>query len=337
MRDETDMPLAQALVRLAGCGIAAFAVALPCQAQPGQLPVPVVVPAAQAGHAVRATMLAATRAGTRIVAVGDHGVILLSDDGGKSHRQAKSVPVDATLTSVSFANETLGWAAGHWGAVLRTDDGGETWTRQRLDTTQDRPLFAIRFFDANHGVAVGLWSLVLVTDDGGRSWDTVELPPPEGAKKADLNLLGLFADRRGRLFAAAEKGMVLRSDDQGRHWTYLATGYPGSFWTGLATPDGALLAAGLRGSLYRSADDGRNWTRIDTRSKSSITALAQVGDEILGVGLDGLVLRSADGGASFKADVRDDRASLTTLAVNASGRPVLYSRQGVVAPQGSGQ
>lgn len=331
------MPLAQALIRLAGCGIAAFAIAHPCPAQPGQAQAPMVVPAAQVSHATRATMLAATRAGTRIVAVGDHGIILLSDDGGKSHRQAKSVPVDATLTSVSFANETVGWAAGHWGTVLRTEDGGETWTRQRLDTTQDRPLFAIRFSDPNHGVAVGLWSLVLVTEDGGKSWQTVELAPPEGAKKADLNLLGLFADPTGRLFAAAEKGMVLRSDDRGRHWTYLATGYQGSFWTGLAASDGSLLAAGLRGSLYRSTDDGRNWTRIDTRSKSSITALAQAGEEILGVGLDGLVLRSADGGGSFTADVRDDHASLTTLAVNASGRPVLYSRQGVVMMEDRGK
>jgi photosystem II stability/assembly factor-like uncharacterized protein len=332
------MPLAQTLIRLAGCGITAFAMAHPCPAQPVATPqAPRVVPAALVSHAARATMLAAARAGARIVAVGDHGVILLSDDGGKSHRQAKSVPLDAPLTSVSFVNETLGWAAGHWGAVLRTEDGGETWTRQRLDTTQDRPLFAIRFFDANHGVAVGLWSLVLVTDDGGTSWKTVELAPPDGARKADLNLLGLFADRSGRLFAAGEKGMVLRSDDRGRQWTYLATGYQGSFWTGLVAPDGALLAAGLRGSLYRSTDDGRRWTRIDTRSKSSITALAQVGDEIVGVGLDGLVLRSADGGGSFKADVRDDHASLTALAVNASGQPVLYSRQGVVPLDGNGK
>lgn len=330
------MCLLSRLIRLASCSLAACAMAQPCHAEAGLPAAPTVVPAAQARHAAQATLLAATRAGTRIVAVGDHGTILLSDDGGRSHRQAKSVPIDATLTSVSFVTATLGWAAGHWGAVLRTDDGGETWTRQRLDTSQDRPLFALHFFDANHGVAVGLWSLVLVTNDGGQNWKSVELAPPEGAKKADLNLLGLFADGAGRLFAAGEKGMVLRSDDRGRHWTYLPTGYKGSFWTGLVAPDGALLVAGLRGSLYRGTDDGKVWTRIDTRSKSSITALAQAGSDILGVGLDGLVLRSADGGTSFKSQVREDRASLTTVAVNAAGRPVLYSRQGVLAADGNG-
>jgi len=279
-------------------------------------------------------MLDSVRAGARIVAVGDRGIVLLSDDGGKTHRQAKVVPVDATLTSVSFSDEKSGWAAGHWGVVLHTEDGGETWTQQRGDIQQDRPLFAVHFFDANNGIAVGLWSLVLATADGGRSWQTVEMPIPEGAKKADLNLLGLFVDDKGRLFAAGEKGMVLRSDDRGRHWRYLATGYKGSFWTGLVTADGAMLAAGLRGSMYRSTDDGRNWTRIDTRSKSSITALARVGSDIVGVGLDGLVLRSVDGGASFEADVRNDRVSLTTLVVNASGQAMLYSRLGPVPPDG---
>jgi photosystem II stability/assembly factor-like uncharacterized protein len=288
------------------------------------------VPAQQVGHATQATMLASTRAGTRIVAVGDRGVVLLSDDGGKSFRQAKAVPVDSTLTSVSFVDEHQGWAVGHWGVVLHSADGGETWALQRSDVKTDRPLYALSFFDAKRGVAVGLWSLVLVTEDGGGTWATVTMPVPEGGKKADLNLLGLFTDAKGHLYATAERGMVLRSDDQGRTWAYLPTGYKGSFWSGLATRDGALLVAGLRGSLYRSSDEGRSWARIDTQSKSSITALVQVGADVVGVGLDGLLMRSSDNGLSFKSEVRADRVSLTAVTVDAQGQPVLFSRQGVV-------
>ena len=298
---------------------------------------PVVESAVRVAHATQSTMLAATRAGDRIVAVGDHGVILLSDDGGKTHRQAKSVPVDATLTSVSFVDAKRGWAAGHWGVVLHTEDGGETWSQQRLETGEDRPLFAIQFFDAKAGVAVGLWSLVVVTDDGGKTWRKVELPIPEGAKKADLNLFSLFADTKGKVFAAGEKGMVLRSNDRGGHWTYLSTGYKGSFWTGLVTAEGNILVGGLRGSLYRSSDDQRGWTRVDTRTKSSITALAQAGAEIVGVGLDGLVLRSQDGGATFMVGVRSDREALTALAINGSGQPILYSARGVVGIESPGK
>lgn len=314
----------------------ALAIAIPIAAfADGGSQTPVVVPAVRVAHATQAEMLAATRAGDRIVAVGDHGIVLLSDDDGKSHRQAKSVPIDAALTSVSFVDAKVGWAGGHWGVVLHTEDGGESWTRQRLETSQDRPLFAIHFFDANTGVAVGLWSLVLVTQDAGKSWQKVDMPIPEGAKKADLNLFSLFVDAKGRLFAAAEKGVVLRSDDRGQHWEYLRTGYNGSFWTGLVTADGTIVVAGLRGSMYRSTDDGRSWARVDTKTKSSITNLVRVVGDIVGVGLDGLVLRSQDGGATFKTDIRSDRSSLTAIAINRKGQTVLYSERGVVASDNS--
>ena len=295
---------------------------------------PLLVPAAQVPYAAQATMLASTRAGSRIVAVGDHGVVLLSDDGGKTHRQAKSVPADVSLTSVAFVDASRGWAVGHWGVILHTADGGDTWTLQRSDVQTDRPLFAVHFLDAAHGVAVGLWSLVLMADDGGEHWRPVDMAPPAGARKADLNLQGLFADARGRLFAVAEKGMILRSDDRGLHWHYLPSGYKGSFWSGIATRDGTLIVAGLRGSLYRSADDGRTWQRLDTRSKSSITALALAGKRIIGVGLEGLVLRSDDEGMTFTSDVRPDRLALTAVAVDAEGHAVMYSRQGIFRTDG---
>lgn len=298
---------------------------------PGRIPTELIAPAAlRAAHAARAALLGAAQAGARVVAVGERGVVMLSDDQGKTFRQAREVPVDVTLTSVSFADSQRGWAVGHWGVVLATQDGGETWAVQRKDVQVDRPLFAVHFFDARNGVAVGLWSLVLTTSDGGANWRSIELAPPEGAKKADLNLLGLFADGRGRVFAAAERGMVLRSDDRGATWAYAATGFKGSFWTGLALPGGVLLAGGLRGALYRSGDDGRSWTRVDTGSKSSITAMAAHEREVLAVGLDGLVLRSTDGGASFASEVRPDRAALTSAVITSTGRTVYFSRQGMV-------
>ncbi len=300
-------------------------------AQPPTSALLALVPAQHVTNASHALLLASARAGERIVAVGDHGVVLLSDDSGKSFRQAKAVPVDATLTDVSFVDARQGWAVGHWGTILHTGDAGENWAVQRSDVSTDRPLFAVHFFDAKRGVAVGLWSLVLVTEDGGGHWQTVTMPVPDGAKKADLNLFGLFADNRGRLFATAEKGTLLRSDDLGKTWVYLPTGYAGSFWTGLAGADGSLLAAGLRGSLFRSTDDGRTWTRLNSGSKSSITALANVGKDVFAVGADGLVLRSTDGGASFEATPRGDRLSLTSVVATSGRRPVFFSREGVVA------
>lgn len=286
-------------------------------------------PAIKRSYAAQEMLLAATRAGARLVAVGDHGVVLLSDDDGRSFRQAKAVPTRATLTSVSFADAKNGWAVGHWGAILHTGDGGETWELQRSDTSVDRPLFSVYFSNAEHGVAVGLWSLVLATGDGGKSWSEVKLPPPPEGGKADRNLMALFANAKGTLFVAAEKGAVLRSDDQGATWEYLSTGYRGSFWTGCALPDGTLLVAGLRGSIYRSANDGRTWRAVESGTKSSITQIAEAGDKVVAVGLDGVQLESRDGGASFSASQREDNLSLTALSA-ASARIQAYSKRGVL-------
>lgn len=305
--------------------------AWPVLAQP-PTPAPLTPVAAQrVAYATHAMLLAATRAGARIVAVGDHGIVLLSDDNGRSFRQARAVPIDSTLTGVSFIDAREGWAVGHWGSILHSNDGGETWSLQRSDVTTDRPLFAVQFFDARRGVAVGLWSLVLTTEDGGAHWQAVTPAPPEGAKKADLNLYGLFADARGRVYATAERGMLLRSDDFGHSWSYLPTGYKGSLWTGLAAADGSLYAAGLRGSLVQSDDDGRSWRQLQTGSTASISAMAQVGRDVIAVGADGLLLRHRAGTAGFDATPRSDRLSLTAVVGAADGHAVLFSRQGVVA------
>lgn len=239
------------------------------------------VPAEPSAHAVQAMLLAAAWAKERVVAVGDHGVVLVSDDHGRSYSQARAVPVSSTLTGVSFADASHGWAVGHWGAILASDDGGESWRVQRLASDQDRPLFAVHFFDSRRGVAVGLWSLVLTTDDGGVTWTERTLSPPPGSSRAGLNLMSLFVDGHHRLYATAERGQLLRSDDQGQTWRYLDTGYEGTLWTGAVLPDGGLLVGGQRGTLLRGSADGRSWQRIALDSRSSITAIAVEGGRCL--------------------------------------------------------
>lgn len=287
-------------------------------------------PATVSSFATHSMMLDATRAGERIVAVGDRGVILLSDDEGQSWRQPAMVPVNATLNAVSFVDELTGWAAGHWGVILNTVDGGETWHQQRLDTHEDRPLFSIHFADARNGIAVGLWSLLLRTRDGGQTWEDVALDAPPGDTRADRNLMRIFADTHGNLFIVGERGTVLRSTDKGQSWDYHETGYHGSFWTGVALSDGTLLIAGLRGSLYRSLDGGDTWVAAQITTQSSITHIVSLGTKVLAVALDGVSLESVDGGASFVSRQRDDRVALTAAAPLRDGRAIIFSRTGVL-------
>ena len=71
-------------------------------------------------------------ADNRIVAVGDRGKILYSDDQGDHWTQAIT-PSEVLLTSVCFADARHGWAVGHDALVLASSDGGESWTVQYSD------------------------------------------------------------------------------------------------------------------------------------------------------------------------------------------------------------
>ncbi|MBV8470488.1 MAG: glycosyl hydrolase [Burkholderiaceae bacterium] len=289
-----------------------------------------VLPAVHWKTPDKLVLLDVARAGKRLVAVGEMGVIVLSDDDGKTFRQARTVPADGMLNAVTFVDAQHGWAVGHLGLILATSDGGETWVRQRVDTSVDQPLFSVAFRDASEGWAVGLWSLVLHTTDAGRNWTAVKINPPPGASKADKNLYHVFLDKGNGLFVAAEQGYVLHSTDGGQSWTYLSTGYAGSFWTGMVTQDGTVLVGGLRGNLYRSTDDGTSWSAVPTGTQLSITRLAEANGNVLGVGLDGLVVQGKPHDAKFSARQVGDRTTLTSMALAGNGQWVFSAKSGIV-------
>ena len=74
------------------------------------------------------------------------------------------------------------------GLVIRTQDGGKTWTRQRgheegqalddvgfLDTLKNPGLYAVRVL-GRQGVVAGDTGVLLTTTDGGNTWAQLELP-----------------------------------------------------------------------------------------------------------------------------------------------------------------
>src|SRR5438034_2846682 len=91
-------------------------------------------PAVIARDASHTVLLGAALAGTRLVAVGERGIVLTSDDSGRMWRQSPT-PVSVTLTALRFADASYGFAVGHAGIVLITADGGLSWTK-KLDGKQ---------------------------------------------------------------------------------------------------------------------------------------------------------------------------------------------------------
>ncbi|WP_044529522.1 WD40/YVTN/BNR-like repeat-containing protein [Herbaspirillum sp. B65] len=297
----------------------------------GMEPVPIQAAVADA-QAQRSMMLAAAQAGERVVAVGARGLVILSDDGGQHWRQARQVPVDFTLTAVSFSDDKQGWAVGHGGVVIHTADGGETWQLQRSATDVDQPLFTVYFRDSQHGWAAGLWSLLLQTADGGKTWTTLHLPMAAGSKRNDLNLLHLFPGQGEAIYLAAEQGTLYHSADAGQHWDVLATGSKASLWSGvLAQPSGTLIVAGLGGKLLRSTDAGANWQTVSIPTSGSITTLQATPGLLTASSLEGKLLQSRDDGVNWQV-VWSSPQALTTVLVTSPGLVLPFSKEGALKP-----
>jgi photosystem II stability/assembly factor-like uncharacterized protein len=302
-------------------------------------------------HPEKAAIFASALAGKRIVAVGDYGAVILSDDG-RTFRQAAAVPTRAPLTSVYFIDDKQGWATGHDGTVLATGDGGESWQVLREERGKERVLLSAWFENASHGLVVGQFGLALDTWDGGKTWQERRLLEGEAG---EIHLLQIVPASGGLLFVAAESGGILRSEDNGATWKLIQTDNKGSFWTGLALRDGSVLMAGLRGHIYRSEDQGVTWKEIASGTQQSLTSIIQHADgSVRIVGVSGVSLTSGDkrggmplrfsppsghaavsvssqdDGQAFKATVRADRAGLTGVAAGPAG-DVLFSVLGIVS------
>jgi photosystem II stability/assembly factor-like uncharacterized protein len=309
--------------------VLAALLAVAAQAEPTRVPVdrPVVLGA----NGAAANLVAATRAGQRIVVVGDYGTVLLCDDG-EPFRQARSVPVQSMLTSVQFIDAQHGWAVGHDGVVLASSDGGETWSLLRKADKPGEVLLSVSFLDARHGFAVGQFGLALETRDGGHNWQPSSLV--EALDDPGMHLNGVTSTASGKVLAVGESGISVFSADSGQTWQRGDTGQRGSLWNVIALHDDSFVAAGLRGHLYHSAD-GVNWARAETGTTESLTGLAQLADgRVVVVGYGGYVLTSVDGGRSFSAEERSDRAPLTAV-VAGSNHAILFSALGLVANTGN--
>ncbi len=268
-------------------------------------------------------LLDIARAGDRIVAVGERGHVLLSDDSGVTWRQS-SVPTRATLTAVSFVDPMRGWAVGHDAVVLHTGDAGETWTEQYADPEFETPLMDVLFADASTGFAVGAYGLFLETVDGGATWEQ------RWVTEDDFHFNAILHPAPAQWFMAGEAGGLYRSDDGGLEWQVLDSPYLGSFFGALFLGDDDLLVFGLQGNVFRSADGGETWQPIETDTSAALVAGTELTDgRIVIVGLSGTVLVSDDRGQSFRRSRRADRSALAGVVEAPDARLVLIGEAGV--------
>jgi len=337
----------------------AAALAVPGLASGAGFADPLDVPAQPSTLASRTLLQGVARAGSRLVAVGSRGHVLVSTDAGASWRQA-TVPVSSDLTAVFFVDERRGWAVGHDGVILASADGGLNWTVQlegrkanelllaamqrkaaaRPDSAEakallaeaerfkeqgaDKPFLDVWFADERNGYAVGAFNLVFRTRDGGANWD------PVFDRTDNPKLLNLYAIGRAGsgLYIAGEGGLVLKLDAQTQRFRALDLPYKGSFF-GLAGDDEAVLVYGLRGNAYRTGDGGKTWSKVETGLAASIVAGAALGKGgFVLVDAGGRIAVSGDAGRTFKVVPLPNPVPVAGITDAGDGRLALVGPRG---------
>lgn len=288
---------------------------------------PLELPAVDSSLAAHSPLYAVARAGTRLVAVGQRGHIVFSDDDGASWKQAR-VPVSTDLVAVSFPTASHGWAVGHGGVVLHSSDGGSSWVKQ-LDGRQGaalairhfegpgsgdavaaellarekrlvndggtQPLLSVHFESERTGYVVGTFNRIFRTDDGGKTW----VPLMAQVDNPDELHFNAVVGSGGRLYLVGERGMVWALDEAGR-FVARQTPYEGSLFGLVVDGPEAIIAFGMRGSVFRSADAGRSWERISLGTTVGITGgVVTPGGEIVLVTQGGTIAHSRDTGKTF--------------------------------------
>ncbi|MDI1250886.1 MAG: YCF48-related protein [Lacunisphaera sp.] len=242
---------------------------------------------------------------------------------------AKSLLLDLVNTGDQLV------AVGDRGHVVRSPDGGRTWTQSITPTRA--LLTGVSFPDTRHGWAVGHDGVILASEDGGLTWtrqddgkdlatvwlDVLFRDPLHGfivgaygkfavtadggktwtaAKPAEdeVHFNRISAGSDGHLYLAGESGTVLLSSNGGKQWNRVEAPYDGSFFGILPLEGARIIAYGLRGHILRSDDHGTTWEPLNSDVRVLIMGGTRLRNGVIVLaGQGGNFFLSRDAGLSF--------------------------------------
>ena len=275
------------------------------------------------GVPTRATLTAVDAVGENVWAVGHDGTILHSGDGGLSWTLQRvdvlRPPSDdeewnprqgVPLLDILMLDAQHGFAVGAYSLMLRTDDGGATWTPVSVAATP-----AAQDDAADETIA---------EDDPGEGDDayddenwTIAQDELVLDEETDPHFNGIVRTGSGALFIVAERGAGFRSRDGGATWQRIQLPYQGSMFGAIGFEGDHVLAYGMRGNAFETTDLGDNWTELSTGTDLSLMGGAALPDAgAVLVGVNGIVLHRNSATAPLVAEV---------FSSAQSGTPVLAS------------
>ncbi len=276
---------------------------------------PLDAPALMKPSSAQSLLIDIEQIGDRLIAVGERGHILISDDQGQSWTQQSS-PTRAHLTAVDFTDDNNGWAVGADSLILHTKDGGQSWTKQYDERDADfkGPLLDLYFTSPTEGFAVGVYNRFMRTEDGGQTWEDAR-DRVDNLDEWHLIAVGNTSDR---IYITSEMGLLFVSEDGGESFAPLQTDHFGSFHGILAREDDSgvdqLVLFGVGGILYTTLDDGETWNLIETNTTAGLSGGTWLADEsVMLVGADGVILRGSADLSQWTTEYLDSGLPLTNI------------------------
>jgi photosystem II stability/assembly factor-like uncharacterized protein len=206
--------------------------------------------------------------------------------------EPKAVERRDNFFSVIAPSDQIAWAVGTGGKIVRSEDGGKTWLRQKAPTIEN--LQGIAAWDTQNAVVAGNKGLILYTSDSGVTWKQASVPKSENPNK--LFRIRVFGQTA---WAVGEFGGLFRSDDKGVTFSRVLPEKDRAF-NAISFQGQTGILVGEFGSMMRSTDGGAVWQDINIENKVSLMGLAFRNDtDGVAVGLSGTLMTTADGGLNW--------------------------------------
>jgi photosystem II stability/assembly factor-like uncharacterized protein len=298
----------------------------------------------------KSLLLDTALAGNRLLAVGERGHIIYSDNGGDSWQQSQ-VPTTQMLTAVFFISDRQGWAVGHDGLILETHDGGESWLVQRDGLAAQEKLnradrnraqarvaeLEAALASANEDTAadlrLNLEEAAMDLEDAEHLLLEADFAPP---------LMDIWFQNDSLGWAVGAFGTLLQTSDGGKNWQSVGQRIEnpeGFHYYGITgNSNGQLFIAGETGGMYRSPDGGLRWQQLDSPYDGSwFGVLQQPSTGVLWVfGLRGNIFRSSDFGSTWTPAGNDNTMTIAGATIAKDGTVVMVGSVGTVLRSNDG-
>jgi photosystem II stability/assembly factor-like uncharacterized protein len=222
------------------------------------------------------------------IVVGEYGLIYSTNNCGETW-ESVSTFTDRSFYSATFLNRDTGFAP-HWSGVYKTFDGGNSWTKLKLDGFYDR-FYQVVFTDVNTGYIPGDQGRIIKTTDGGMSWNYIYTGFTESH-----TYVSLCFPSKDTAYVIGQKH-VLRSIDAGDSWTEVF--YYESLGGFMKFFDNNTGVVSYNSNVFHTYDAGETWEHT-TYDAPPLTSFFINPDTGYAIAEYGVLKRTEDGGLTWQ-------------------------------------